>query len=126
MNRTLTILYVEDCEATAELFKMSLTRHGQNTTILIDIAVSVADAVVQFTASRHAAVIVDWNLPDGNGSEVAQWVRNQSSTLPIVFLSAILTSDHDQLAQQFSPALCLVKDHSKEFVDTILDHIMSA
>jgi DNA-binding response OmpR family regulator len=37
----------------------------------VDIAATVADAWRHFRARRHALVIVDWRLPDGDGFEIA-------------------------------------------------------
>jgi DNA-binding response OmpR family regulator len=32
-------------------------------------------------------IIIDWNLPDGNGDQLCQWLRKKSQNLPIVFLT---------------------------------------
>jgi len=117
------ILYVEDCEATAEMLKISMDRFCTDIIVSIDIAVSVSDAIVQFSADKHVAALIDWNLPDGKATDVAELLRSQNPTLPIVFLSALFTNDHYQEAQLYSPMLCLVKDHRRDFFDNILNHI---
>jgi DNA-binding response OmpR family regulator len=123
MDNTVKILYVEDCEITAELLERNLERYSSETNVSMDIAVSVYDAKARFLADEHVAALIDWNLPDGEGTDVAEFLRSLNPTLPIIFLSAMFRENHYEAAQKYSPVLCLVKDHSKEFVDSILNHI---
>ena len=32
-------------------------------------------------------VLVDWNLPDGSGNALCQWIRSIYKELPIIFLT---------------------------------------
>lgn len=32
-------------------------------------------------------IIIDWNLPDGDGDQLCQWLRKKSQNLPIIFLT---------------------------------------
>ena len=50
-------------------------------------AASKAEALAQIAKVNPDAIIVDINLPDGNGLEIVSWARSISSTLAIVVLS---------------------------------------
>ncbi len=123
MTNILKILYVDDCEVTVELLKISMGRYSTDTTVSMEIAGTVSEANAIFSADEHGAALIDWNLPDGKGTDVAKKLRGKNPTLPIVFLSAVFTDDQYKAALEYSPVLCLVKDYSKEFVDNILSHI---
>lgn len=123
MTNTLKILCVDDCEVTVHLLKVSMGRYNTDFIVSMDIAISVSDAIVKFSSDEHMAALIDWNLPDGKGTDVAQNLRSHNPSLPIIFLSAVFTDEQYQAAQIYSPMLCLVKDHSKEYVNSIVSHI---
>ena len=50
-------------------------------------AASKSEAIAQITKVSPDALIVDINLPDGNGLEIVTWVRSISSTVAIVVLT---------------------------------------
>ena len=50
-------------------------------------AASKSEAIAQITKIAPDAIIVDINLPDGNGLEIVSWVRSISSTIAIVVLT---------------------------------------
>lgn len=50
-------------------------------------AASKSEAIAQITKVSPDAIIVDINLPDGNGLEIVTWVRSISSTVAIVVLT---------------------------------------
>ncbi|MDB4223349.1 response regulator [Granulosicoccus sp.] len=123
MINTLNVLYVEDCEISVELFRLSLSRHASAKNISLDIADSVIDASMKFDADKHIAALIDWNLPDGEGVEVAQHIRERHSNFPIIFLSAAFTDEQLQTAKKYNAAECLVKGHKKHFISSILRHL---
>lgn len=54
------------------------------------------------------AVILDVKMPGMNGFEVAAHIREQRSTLPIIFHSAFQNlGDPDELAQKYAPCTYL-------------------
>ncbi|MFK7893879.1 MAG: response regulator [Granulosicoccus sp.] len=71
----------------------------------------------------YEAVLIDWNLPDGEGFGVARHVRSIHRTLPIVFLSSVFTEDQAAQARQYQPKACLLKSIGQEYVDTLLGHL---
>ena len=32
-------------------------------------------------------MLIDWNMPDGQGDELCRWIRNRWNDLPIIFLT---------------------------------------
>ncbi|OED35355.1 hypothetical protein AB833_30820 [Chromatiales bacterium (ex Bugula neritina AB1)] len=123
MSHTSEVLYVEDCEETVELFRLCLRRYCTDTAITLDVACTVSDAIERFTTERHVAALIDWNLPDGEGTEVAEYIHQFHKALPIIFLSAMFTDQHLLVAERYNPKACLIKDYSKNFVDIIIQHI---
>lgn len=123
MSNTLDILYVEDCEITVELFKMSWSRYSTNVGLSIDVAGTVSEAKEIFCSDKHVVALIDWNLPDGKGTDVALFLRNLNPTLPIVFLSAQFTDDLRQEAYKFSDTECLEKNFKKEYIEKITQYI---
>ncbi len=56
-------------------------------------AASLTEAIAQASTRAPSLVIVDINLPDGNGLEFIAWFRKISKDTPIVVLSFIQTSE---------------------------------
>jgi DNA-binding NarL/FixJ family response regulator len=50
-------------------------------------AASKFEAIAQITKLAPDGIVVDINLPDGNGLEIVTWVRSISSTIAIVVLT---------------------------------------
>ena len=117
------ILYVEDCEISVELFSHQLGHHSRSDEISLDVAETVSDAIQMFSAETHGAALIDWNLPDGEGIEVARHIRGVTETLPIIFLSAVMTEEYIAAANSFNPKACLTKGHGKTYIGNILQLI---
>jgi DNA-binding response OmpR family regulator len=85
------ILVVDDDRDLGELLRFALGRSGHDTIMAHDVAQGLA-------AARDAepdAAIVDVNLPDGNGFDLARRIR-VDSPLPIIMLTT-RGSDDDQI-----------------------------
>jgi len=81
-----TILIVDDDELAAESYAMALEQAGMHTHVVTD-ATKATDAVSRLMPDL---VLMDLQMPDANGLEIAQIIRQsrQHLSLPIVFLSA--------------------------------------
>ncbi|MCU0313660.1 MAG: response regulator transcription factor [Solirubrobacteraceae bacterium] len=77
------ILLVEDEASIAEPFARLLAREGFEATI----APTAAAAVERFDRDRPDLVLLDLNLPDGDGRDVARELRTRSR-VPIIMLTA--------------------------------------
>jgi len=119
MSDALSVLYVEDNESEVELLSLCIERYGLGSHLIFDVAETVEEAKEIFDIGKHMAALIDWNLPDGEGADVAQFIREKHGTLPIIFLSAAMTYDHLYKTEKYKPNACLEKDYSKAFIEKI-------
>lgn len=123
MNKAIHVLYVEDNEGDVELLKMSLERYCTTFNIILDIAETVEDAKNLFQPNKHILALIDWNLPDGEGIDVVQFIRTTHQNFPIYLLSGLITERHLQLVEKYNLAACLKKDYNKGFVDHVINQL---
>lgn len=121
MSDTLNILYVEDSEDDLDLMELSLMRHGVD--INMQSAETIFEAIEKFSVHDFDAALLDWNLSDGQGTEVAQHIRSTHNALPIIFLSSAFAAAHITEASQYNPKACLTKSYSKDHILKIIDLI---
>ncbi|MCR8845892.1 response regulator transcription factor [Paenibacillus sp. SC116] len=86
------VLIVDDEEDIVRLLKTVLNKEGIEH---VYTAATAADAITQFEHIQPDVVVLDIMLPDGEGYDVCQKIRN-ISTVPILFLSA-KTEEIDKL-----------------------------
>ncbi len=77
------IYYVEDDENIAQTVSDFLGKHGYQVLIFA----TIADARNALQNRCPTLVLVDWNMPDGNGAVLCQWIRAKWKELPIIFLT---------------------------------------
>lgn len=77
------ILVVEDEFSISEPFSRLLAREGFDPVV----APTVAEALDEFTRQQPDLILLDLNLPDGDGRDVAREVRRESQ-VPIIMLTA--------------------------------------
>lgn len=77
------IYYIEDDEAISQAVRDYLGQRGYKVTIYPTIAV----AKQAFGNACPTLALVDWNMPDGNGNMLCQWIRSVWKELPIIFLT---------------------------------------
>lgn len=79
----ITIYYVEDDDTISQTVKEFLAQRGYKVSIFS----TIADAKQALKNTCPSLVLVDWNLPDGNGTRLCQWIRANRKELPIIFLT---------------------------------------
>lgn len=77
------IYYVEDDENISQTVKEFLERRGYQ----VSIFQTIADAKHALRNMCPTLVLVDWNMPDGSGSMLCQWIRRDWKELPVIFLT---------------------------------------
>ena len=77
------IYYVEDDENISRSVKAFLERQGYK----IFAFRTIADTKLAMRKACPDMVLVDWNMPDGSGNELCQWIRSIYKELPIIFLT---------------------------------------
>jgi two-component system copper resistance phosphate regulon response regulator CusR len=80
----LRVLLVEDETRLAE----SIARGLRQTAHAVDVAASLAAARQKLELERYDAVILDVNLPDGSGFDLAAELRRRSVPVPILMLTS--------------------------------------
>lgn len=78
------ILIVEDDSQIARSLELNLKFNGHET----EAASTVADAWEVLRNNHFDLVCMDVGLPDGNGFDLCEKIRNDGNTIPILFLSA--------------------------------------
>ena len=77
------IYYVEDDETISQAVKEFLGLRGYKVSVFPTVT-SAKDALVNMCPML---VLVDWNMPDGNGNLLVQWIRSKWKELPVIFLT---------------------------------------
>ena len=85
------ILIIDDDQALSDIIKELLEGYGYEVTK----AFSVEDAFSVLTDKTFDMILLDINLPDGNGFEICEELR-RVSTVPVIFASA-RTSEDDRI-----------------------------
>jgi DNA-binding response regulator regX3 len=79
-----TVYYVEDDWDIAESVKTYLEIRQMEVFVFY----SIADAKQELMKKRPAILLVDRNMPDGNGDELCRWIRRLwGNQLPILYLT---------------------------------------
>lgn len=84
------IYYVEDDENIAFAVKEYLEQQNCNVTILR----TITDAKQALRSFIPAIILVDWNMPDGQGDSLCRWIRSIWREIPIIFLT-VRGDSHD-------------------------------
>lgn len=78
------ILIVEDNEGLAATIRDMLT--GDRHTV--ELAHTISDAKLRLKLGNFDLVVLDWNLPDGEGIEICRLIRSQKEKTPVLMLTA--------------------------------------
>ena len=80
----MNLLIVEDEKAVANQLKQLLEKEKYR----CDIAFSYREAIEFIDLKRYDLVLLDWNLPDGDGLSFLTLMREEEMTTPVLMLSA--------------------------------------
>ena len=84
------VYYAEDDEIIAQSVKEYLEEKNCRVTTFGTLA-----ALRSALKSRIPTILLlDWNMPDGQGSELCRWIRERRADLPIIFLT-VRGDSHD-------------------------------
>src|SRR6056300_1909846 len=78
------ILLVEDNARLSELVKKNLEKDN----FVVDIASNLVEADVSLSTYQFDLIILDLNLPDGNGEEYLNKLRKKKNKIPVIILTA--------------------------------------
>lgn len=77
------LYYIEDDPNIASVVKEYLEGKGFRVTIYV----TLKRAKEAFKEHVPTFVLLDWNMPDGHGDSLCQWIRSNWKELPIIFLT---------------------------------------
>ena len=89
------LYYIEDDSNIALAVKDYLEPRNFNVTI----CATLAEAREQIEKRVPACILLDWNMPDGRGDRLCQWIRSSWRELPIIFLT--VRSDSSDIVAGF-------------------------
>ncbi|PIY80339.1 MAG: DNA-binding response regulator [Candidatus Pacebacteria bacterium CG_4_10_14_0_8_um_filter_42_14] len=78
------ILAIEDDRELATNLKLSLQKEG----FVVDTSRSKEDGLTNIEVNEYDCVVLDINLPDGNGFEILKELRNSKNKTPIIIVTA--------------------------------------
>lgn len=78
-----TIYYIEDDESISQTVKKFLEQRGYQVFIFS----TIATAKQALNKNCPTLVLVDWNMPDGEGKKLCRWIRSNRKELPVIFLT---------------------------------------
>ena len=87
------VYYAEDDETIGKSVKEYLEQQNCKVAVFDRIA-DVRKALI-----RHlpAVVLLDWNMPDGQGNDLCLWIRERWKALPVIYLT-VRGDSHDMVA----------------------------
>jgi two-component system response regulator DevR len=83
-NHQISVLLIDDHQVVRDGLRSSLSKEGFN---VIGEAATKDEAFAQIAHKDPHVIIVDLNLPDGNGLELVTWARTVSPSIGIVVLT---------------------------------------
>ena len=83
MGLKMDIYYVEDDDNIACTVKEYLAQRGYR----VSVFPTISGAKQALESRVPALVLVDWNMPDGNGDALCRWIRSYRKELPVIFLT---------------------------------------
>ncbi len=84
MSNPLEIFYIEDDVSIAQAVKEYFEQLNYKVTIFS----MMEDAKRTLLRYVPSIVLIDWNMPDGQGDDLCRWIRSRWEELPIIFLTA--------------------------------------
>jgi len=110
-----TLFYIDDTDADVELLRALLSQRG----IRVDAARTGAAGMAGYDPTKHVAVVIDWNLPDVQGLDVAKTLREKHPRCPVAFLSGMFEQEHVAAAATLGIDHCFEKKMTMEHIGRI-------
>jgi DNA-binding response OmpR family regulator len=110
-----TILAIDDAQADCELLRTLLQHRG----IAVDVAYTAQKGMEVYDASRHATVVIDWNLPDMSGIEVGKTIRQKFPGALVILVSSLLDKEYAAIASKSGIHHVFEKTMNMDHIDRI-------
>ena len=87
------VYHIEDDKAIAHAVKEYLEQHDCR----VSVFTTMEEARQAMVRRVPAIVLVDWNMPDGQGDMLCRWIRLRWRELPVIFLT-VRGESHDMVS----------------------------
>ncbi len=87
------VYYAEDDESIAKSVKEYLEQQDCKVVVFG----GIADLRKALISHLPSVLLLDWNMPDGEGNELCRWIRERWSDLPVIYLT-VRGDSHDIVA----------------------------
>ena len=77
------VFYAEDDEIIAKSVKEYLEQQNCKVTVFG----AIVDIKKTLINHLPAVILLDWNMPDGQGNELCRWIRDRWNDLPVIYLT---------------------------------------
>jgi DNA-binding NtrC family response regulator len=96
--RRISVLFVDDSPALANLICMYLQKNGEMT---VDTSQSVKDAIHKLKYISYEVIITDYNISEEHGNALLRYGRAQGEWFPFVYFVAFRNSECENEAKHF-------------------------
>jgi len=96
-TRTLSVLYVDESPALANLICMYLDRNGE---MMVDTSQSVEEAMNKLRYISYDVIVTDYNSREKKGNELLRNVRAKGRRIPFVYFVLFRVTEYEDEAQQ--------------------------
>ncbi len=93
MNYLPKIFYVEDDVSIAQSVKEFFEQLNYKVTVFS----MIEEAKKALLNDIPTIILIDWNMPDGQGDNLCQWIRSKWEELPIIFLT-VYSDSHNMIS----------------------------
>lgn len=119
MKQIYRLLIADDDSHLTQMLSMTLEESG----FVVDQAANCLDAIDLLSSKNFDGLLLDYQLPDGNGMKILKAVQQLSGQLPVMILSGFY--DIDQIAEQHGIKHVLHKPVSFEHLQQKLERMLS-
>ena len=84
MSAPLDIFYIVDDVSIAQAVK----EYFEQLNYIVTVFPMIEEVKKTMLSYVPAIVLIDWNMPDGQGDDLCRWIRSKWEDLPIIFLTA--------------------------------------
>jgi two-component system, OmpR family, response regulator ResD len=109
------ILYVDDHEDSAEMFKLMLSSQDYE----VQIAQSIEEAMTKAQADEFDLYVLDKRLPDGSGTELCRMLNNIAPGVPCIFYTGDAYEIHRQEAFAAGARAYVAKPDVEALIQTV-------
>jgi CheY-like chemotaxis protein len=109
------ILYVDDHEDSAEMFRLMLSAEDYE----VQIAHSVEEALAKAQAQDFDLYVLDKRLPDGSGTDLCRMLNESKPGVPCIFYSGDTYEIHRQEAMAAGARAYVPKPDVEALIETV-------